>query len=591
MKRRLLFLLLSVCLVSSLFPASRAQEENETAAGPTALCVARPGESVFLDMEEFQLLCRQATGRELESVTFSPLYAGVGKLTCMEKWEDPDVPPDTYYAYRSPQLSRVCFTPYSYRSRHFTGQEKLAFTMTNRKDETVSGVLILYVPEEDTPSEAAPQMEETVSRRAGDPIPLIDLLPETVWYRSRSTSGASSYSSNGDGSYSIGEDLTSAVFTLPSSDLGSLWLSYSYSDARKVLPGEVLYPDRAPNFYDVTFVPAGGETATVRLDYTASCDGRSKVPGSLTLNLTGKASSPQSPADKPAPVEPAPATVSTCTARVGLAAALYQACASRGQGSLETVTFDTLPTAREGAILSADLPVVAGAAYPYNTLAFSPGDSFQGGVTLRYVGTDSINQVFSGTLTLALDYPSGGRFQDLSGWEWASYAAQFLDIQKAVPYARSAPSFRPGDPATRMELVYALAKVAYPAAERVAAPGFSGLPDDPDLSGAASIALAHGLLQGDEEKRLFLDGQVTRQDALVMIHRALVDLGRDLPAPEDLSVFSDADSLSPYAREAAAVLCAMDILRGDGAGMLTPLSPITRAEMACLLYRAFGAQG
>ena len=72
-----------------------------------------------------------------------------------------------------------------------------------------------------------------------------------------------------------------------------------------------------------------------------------------------------------------------------------------------------------------------------------------------------------------------------------------------------------------------------------------------------------------------------------MLHRALTDLGQDLPPAADLSSFSDAGELSPYAREAAAVLCAKGVLRGNGSGQLSPLSPITRAEMACLLYRAF----
>ena len=62
-----------------------------------------------------------------------------------------------------------------------------------------------------------------------------------------------------------------------------------------------------------------------------------------------------------------------------------------------------------------------------------------------------------------------------------------------------------------------------------------------------------------------------------------------LPArPGDLSVFSDVGDLAPYAQAAAADLYALDVLQGDGTGRLAPLSPITRAEMACLLYRAFG---
>lgn len=68
----------------------------------------------------------------------------------------------------------------------------------------------------------------------------------------------------------------------------------------------------------------------------------------------------------------------------------------------------------------------------------------------------------------------------------------------------------------------------------------------------------------------------------------MTDRRQLLPSPKDLSDFSDAEDLSPYAQEAAAVLYAKGIVQGDGSGKLNPLSPITRAEMACLTYRAFG---
>ncbi len=583
MKRRLSSLLLVLCLLASLPFAALAREETEDPV--TALCVSASGGSAFLDEAELQLLCRKATGRDLESVTFSQLPASVGTLTVKGEKLTPDA---VCYMYQRPLLSQVCFTPYVYGSRRFTGQAELSFTMTSERGESVPGVLILHVPQEVGPYEEEDRMHQTSTAAAGEPLPLLDLLPEKVWFRSRSVSGASSYASNFDGSYSVGEVLTSAVFTLPSTDQGSLWLDHGWSTARKLLPEEVLYPDREPNFYNVTFVPANRQSATVRLEYTASCSRKKNVSGSLTLTLVGQTSptSPTRPDSKPAPVEAVPAAVSVNTAQTGLADALYQACAARKLGDLRTVAFDTLPSPKEGTVLSADLPVTAGTAYPYGALAFLPGESFQGGLTLRYVGTDSTNHTFPGSLTLSLDYPPEGRFQDLEGWEWAAFAVQFLDLQKAVPYTRSQPSFRPGDSATRLELACALVRTAYPTADPVAATGFD-LPDDLDQANAVAIAISRGLLRGDGEKRLFLDSQVTRQDALVMLHRALTDLGRSLPPAGDLSPFSDADALSPYARDAASALLAADILRGNGSGSLNPLSPITRAEMACLLYRSF----
>ena len=564
MKRRLSSLLLVLCLLASLPFTALAREETEDPV--TALCVSASGGSAFLDEAELQLLCRKATGRDLESVTFSQLPASVGTLTVKGEKLTPDA---VCYMYQRPLLSQVCFTPYVYGSRRFTGQAELSFTMTSERGESVPGVLILHVPE---PTEEEPPADFGALFKAGDPAPLMELFPFHTSYQ--------------DGRTICGSDtVMSLTFALPPSDLGSLWLSYGHSDARKVLPGEVLYPDREPNFYDVTYLPASKEPGKVQLQYTLSLDTKKSRSDFVTLNFVEK-KTPSRPDPKPAPVEAAPAAISTNTAQTGLADALYQACAARKLGDLRTVAFDTLPSPKEGTVLSADLPVTAGTAYPYGALAFLPGESFQGGLTLRYVGTDSTNHSFPGSLTLSLDYPPEGRFQDLEGWEWAAFAVQFLDLQRAVPYTRSRPFFRPGDSATRLELACALVRTAYPTADPVAATGFD-LPDDPDQANAVAIAISRGLLRGDGEKRLFLDSQVTRQDALVMLHRALTDLGRDLPPAGDLSPFSDADALSPYARDAASALLAADILRGNGSGSLNPLSPITRAEMACLLYRSF----
>ena len=170
MKRRAFSLLLALGLLCSLFPAASAEEGSPSAV--TALCVAEPGQSVFLDEKEFQLLCRQSTGHDLESVTFSLLSAGVGKLTCRGERVTAE---DAYYMYRSPAISDVCFTPYAYSSAsRFVGQAELAFTMTSDKEETVFGRLILYVPETPAaPAEERSLMDKTLAAKAGEPVELV----------------------------------------------------------------------------------------------------------------------------------------------------------------------------------------------------------------------------------------------------------------------------------------------------------------------------------------------------------------------------------------------------------------------------------
>lgn len=567
-KCRVFSALLSLCLLFALFPAAQAEESS--AEPVVALCVCAPGESALLDADELLLLCQQATRRDLESVSFDLLPASVGTLTCKG---EKVIPGEPYYMYEDPQLSQIRFTPYAYHSRQFTGRSELSFTMTDERGNTIPGTLILYVPEGEERAEN--YLDETITAKAGEAMDLTDHFP---FY----TSTKGDTVAHGD--YGTVNSLT---FELPSSDQGALWLDYGWSTARKVLPEEVLYPDREPNFYNVTFVPAGKDGITVELGYTVSCiknEKKRNVSATFTLNLVeNKSPAGERPSTGSAPSAD-PVTISTRTTQISLADPLWDACAARKVGELVTVTFDTLPAANTGVILCDRTPVVPGKSYEYGRLSFLPGENFQEAVTLRYVGTDSIGYPYSGTLILEPGYPSDLTFQDLEGWDWAIPAARFLE-ENYFAYGDS--YFRPGDEATRMDVIYAIYVTLYSHYSTPYPPEFSDLPQDRALRDAVAAVAKRGIIYGDGEGRLLPDAPVTRQDALVMVCRALEEQRDILPPAADLSVFSDAEEFSPYAREAAGILQAMGILQGDGSGKLNPLSPITRAEMACLVYRAF----
>ncbi len=475
MKRRLSSLFLALSLLLSL-PVNAQEEKTAPSDKPLFQTVYATvsGKAVSFNSDDFQLLCRQATGHDLKSLSFSDLPPRLGTF-----WYRPEdkqlqlTPGIDLFPYEKPTLSQTVYRP----SAKFTGQAEIPFVMTSVKKETVEGTLFLYVSPESKPA-PVPKCdlgEEHTTVKVGQAVSLEDLFPfsSPTWPQQevRTTSG--------------GHVVTSVTFSLPPSEEGSLWLDHGGSDARKLLPDEALFSDGMSNFYALTFVPAQKEAGEVHLEYAVASDTKKALTGTLTLHFVenktpGKPSAP-SPDPEPAPV----------------------------------------------------------------------------------------------------------RFSDMAGWEWAAPAAELLASRFALRLGPEDTLFRPGDQATRMEVLHTLVETAFPNNFDPGIPSFSDLPQDPQYARTASFAFAQGLALGDGTGQLDPDGPITRQDALVLLHRALLKQGRTLPAAGDLSRFTDQDSLAPYAREAAGVLLAAGILQGDDASQLQPQSPITRAEMAVLICRAF----
>ena len=112
------------------------------------------------------------------------------------------------------------------------------------------------------------------------------------------------------------------------------------------------------------------------------------------------------------------------------------------------------------------------------------------------------------------------------------------------------------------------------------------MPGDAYYARELAAARASGVALGVGGNRFEPRSPITREDMMVMLHRALVltQYGLD-PAGEDaLAAFSDARQISGYAREAVAVLTANRIVSGDN-GALQPQRKTSRAETAVMLYR------
>jgi len=102
------------------------------------------------------------------------------------------------------------------------------------------------------------------------------------------------------------------------------------------------------------------------------------------------------------------------------------------------------------------------------------------------------------------------------------------------------------------------------------------------------LAKANGIVNGIGDNKFGPDGEITRQDMMLMLHRALVAKGYELEEADAsvLSQFADAAGVSDYAQAAVASLVAGEYVAGSN-GKINPMGRATRAEVAVLLGRIF----
>jgi hypothetical protein len=173
-------------------------------------------------------------------------------------------------------------------------------------------------------------------------------------------------------------------------------------------------------------------------------------------------------------------------------------------------------------------------------------------------------------------------FIDLNGYDWAKKAIISLS-ERGIIKGRGNRIFAPGDNISRADLTLLLVRA-------LNINGGTDNFDDVDESkyyyDALSAAKAGGIIAGVGNNRFEPDKEISRQDIIVIISRALDKLGIKLEEA-DISVldgFTDSANVSDYAKEHFARLIKNGIIKGAG-GRIEPLAKATRAEVAVMLMR------
>lgn len=190
-----------------------------------------------------------------------------------------------------------------------------------------------------------------------------------------------------------------------------------------------------------------------------------------------------------------------------------------------------------------------------------------------------------GTQAHAAACPSAP-FADVSDGDWFHESVDFA-AWNGIMTGISPSRFDPEGPTTRAMVAMVLWRMAGSPAPQVPAP-FADVPAGAWHAEAVAWAAETGVAHGYGDGEAFgPDDAVTREQMAAFLARFASALGLDPQAPRaGLSEFSDADDVSPFARDALSWAVGRGLVRGMGdTGLLAPQGGSTRAQTATLLVR------
>lgn len=176
-------------------------------------------------------------------------------------------------------------------------------------------------------------------------------------------------------------------------------------------------------------------------------------------------------------------------------------------------------------------------------------------------------------------------FDDTLNVKWAEKQISVL-ASKGIINGTSETSYSPEKSITRGGFLKLLVDILELSAD--ANNNFHDVAEDAHYFRQIAIAKALGLATGAGNNHFYPESEISRQDMIVLIDRALKIAGK---APSqgdksDLDSFADVEKISGYALESIASLVREGIISGTGSG-IDPKGTTTRAQAAVVLYNLY----
>ncbi len=172
------------------------------------------------------------------------------------------------------------------------------------------------------------------------------------------------------------------------------------------------------------------------------------------------------------------------------------------------------------------------------------------------------------------------KFTDIDGYAWAEEAIVTL-VEKGIIKGTSENTYSPSANIIRADYVALVVRMFNLTSANEE--NFADVNPSDYFASELAIARNNGIVGGVGDNMFNPRGNITRQDMMVMLYRAMTKLGIELEETGEVNA-SDFDDVAEYAKDAVSVLVANGIINGKN-GKIDPMATATRAEVAVMLSR------
>lgn len=555
-------------------------DEDETATANLITYNMDSSDTLDFDEDDFNDVCDDLFDEDLNFVKFTLPSTAYGILyyqyTDEDDYSSKVTSSKKYYYDDSPNLSDITFVP----DDDYSGSFTIKYTGCDTDGNDFSGKIKISVSADDT----------------------VDTILYSIDSDEAADFDEDDFNDICNDLYD--EDLDYITFTLPSSSCGTLYYDYGDDDSYKVSSSKKYYYDDSPYLSKISFVPKGSNSGVFTINYTAYDTEDDSYSGVIEITVSGST-----------------LTVDDISYSCIKNASLYlkdadfnDICQQLTGSQLSYVEF-TLPSSSYGILYygynsdgSYTSKVDASTKYYYTdtpfllNVAFVPAEDVTGTESISYTGYDTNGFRFSGEINITIGEEESSSAADSAGAsdgisqyfsdidESYSWAAAYVDklyesgIVTGTIEQDNSRNFNPAYNITRGDFMLILYR-AFNLQSATATDGFSDVPSDSYYYDAITTAKSLNIAQGSDNC-FYPDATITREDAMVLVQRALAASGKSVTATDtgSLASFYDSGQISDYAQDAVAALVNSGIITGCD-NLIRPNDNLTRAEVASIVYK------